>query len=182
MANSRLCSIDACGKPVLGRGWCSTHYSRWRTHGSPLLGGWPKAKCSIEGCDRPTKALGLCSMHHKRQTRHGNPLGGGTAVGQPKSFIDKAISHDEPGICLNWPFSRTKGGYGKLVVNGRLQYAHRIVCSKVHGSPPSEDHQAGHTCHNGHLGCVNPHHLQWITPEDNLYQRDQNQRFLKRGS
>jgi HNH endonuclease len=30
------CSISDCGKPVLGRGWCSKHYDRWLRHGDPL--------------------------------------------------------------------------------------------------------------------------------------------------
>lgn len=33
MANHTICSVDGCGKKVLGRGWCSTHYNRWRKHG-----------------------------------------------------------------------------------------------------------------------------------------------------
>ena len=33
----RDCSISQCGKPHLSRGWCSTHYSRWRIHGDPLI-------------------------------------------------------------------------------------------------------------------------------------------------
>jgi hypothetical protein len=28
------CTI--CGKPMIGRGWCSKHYERWRIHGDPL--------------------------------------------------------------------------------------------------------------------------------------------------
>lgn len=28
------CSIDGCTKPVHGRGWCSTHYMRWRRNGT----------------------------------------------------------------------------------------------------------------------------------------------------
>ncbi len=35
MATSRICSIPDCGKPAEKRGWCSTHYSRWRIHGDP---------------------------------------------------------------------------------------------------------------------------------------------------
>lgn len=31
--NDRLCSATACTKKVWARGWCSTHYSRWRIHG-----------------------------------------------------------------------------------------------------------------------------------------------------
>ena len=36
MATPRICSIEGCGKPVQGRGWCSLHYQRWRFHGDPL--------------------------------------------------------------------------------------------------------------------------------------------------
>lgn len=30
MPKSRICSIDGCGKPHFGRGWCGAHYSRWK--------------------------------------------------------------------------------------------------------------------------------------------------------
>jgi hypothetical protein len=29
-------SCEHCEQPVLARGWCSKHYSRWRVHGDPL--------------------------------------------------------------------------------------------------------------------------------------------------
>jgi hypothetical protein len=35
MPEVKLCSIDKCGKPVVGRGWCRKHYSRWHRNGSP---------------------------------------------------------------------------------------------------------------------------------------------------
>lgn len=31
-----ICSIEGCGKPAVSRGWCITHYTRWRRHGDPL--------------------------------------------------------------------------------------------------------------------------------------------------
>ena len=38
MAN-RTCSIEGCDRPTLARGWCSTHYTRWRKHGDPGVRG-----------------------------------------------------------------------------------------------------------------------------------------------
>lgn len=35
----RTCSIEDCERPSRKRGWCQTHYGRWREHGDPLHGG-----------------------------------------------------------------------------------------------------------------------------------------------
>lgn len=74
--------------------------------------------------------------------------------------------------CLIWPFSR-KGpfGYGGLGYNGKGYYAHTFMCELVHGPKPTEKHQAAHTCGNGHLGCVNPRHLEWKTGRGNQLDR-----------
>jgi hypothetical protein len=46
MAITRLCSIPDCGKTVYARGWCASHYNRWRNHGDPTKGivGTPKGE------------------------------------------------------------------------------------------------------------------------------------------
>ena len=31
----RICSVDGCPKPVKARGWCNSHYQRWRLKGEP---------------------------------------------------------------------------------------------------------------------------------------------------
>lgn len=65
--------------------------------------------------------------------------------------------------CLIWPFGRRSSGYGMATVDGVKISAHRHMCILAHGRPPTPDHQAAHSCGNGHLGCVNPRHLSWKT-------------------
>lgn len=38
MAATHICSIPYCSKPHVSRGWCSSHYLRWKRHGDPLSG------------------------------------------------------------------------------------------------------------------------------------------------
>lgn len=33
-----LCKIPDCDNAHYSRGWCATHYRRWKRHGSPLAG------------------------------------------------------------------------------------------------------------------------------------------------
>lgn len=35
----KTCKIEGCESRPRARGWCSTHYKRWRRHGDPLGGG-----------------------------------------------------------------------------------------------------------------------------------------------
>lgn len=37
MPNLRLCTIPGCGKPHSARGWCESHYRRWRTFGDRFI-------------------------------------------------------------------------------------------------------------------------------------------------
>lgn len=34
--SNHTCSIAGCDQPHLARGWCGTHYARWKRHGDPL--------------------------------------------------------------------------------------------------------------------------------------------------
>lgn len=72
-------------------------------------------------------------------------------------------------FCLLWPFGRTEG-YGTFGAggSGKLKYAHRYMCELVHGPAPTPKHQAAHECGNGGGGCVNPKHLKWKTPSENM--------------
>ena len=85
-------------------------------------------------------------------------------------FRDVVASHAHPADCIIWPFARNNSGravFGKRRGAIRSAIVSRVVCSEVHGFPPEPEYEAAHTCGNGHLGCINPRHLEWKTSKDN---------------
>lgn len=79
-------------------------------------------------------------------------------------FIRQHQQYPHKEWCLIWPFSKTRG-YGTFGYLGKRYYGHRFMCELVHGKPPSDTHEAAHSC--GDAGCINPHHLSWKTPGEN---------------
>lgn len=74
------CLVDDCQKPAgvpgTARGWCSTHYHRWKSTGDPLLTlsdlkPKPSPTCSVDGCDWPRWARGYCATHYQRWRARG---------------------------------------------------------------------------------------------------------------
>ena len=63
--------------------------------------------------------------------------------------------------CVLWDRGRA-GRYGAIRGNVR---AHRLACSWAHGAPPVGSH-AAHSC--GAPLCVNPRHLRWASPAENI--------------
>jgi hypothetical protein len=49
----RYCTIDGCPNVHMARGWCPTHYTRWKRHGDPLASA-PRQLCL--NCDQPFSA------------------------------------------------------------------------------------------------------------------------------
>lgn len=132
--------------------------------------------CPVEGCERNAHRIargckGLCTVHYHRLKRHGDPLLGRTQNGEPMRFVQEVALPYAGDDCLTWPFSRTLYGYGDLWVDGVHFPAHRYICKVINGDPPSPDHEAAHSCGNGHEGCINPNHLSWKTPKQNQADR-----------
>ncbi len=72
----RTCVIDGCDRPAKSRGWCQTHYMRWRRNGDPLIvTSKPPLPtgCSIDGCAGSRYARGWCAVHYGRWFNHGSP-------------------------------------------------------------------------------------------------------------
>lgn len=88
-----LCSIDGCGKARQARGWCKSHWGKWKRFGDPLHQGkspLPEC-CEIDGCERSARSrwkqgnLALCAMHYLRMLNAGstdNPFNDPTPDGK----------------------------------------------------------------------------------------------------
>lgn len=122
--------------------------------------------CSVPDCSKPIYGFDYCRNHYRRLKTHGNPLAGGTPRGEPLEWIRQHVLWS--GLdCLNWPFGKHPYGYGSIKYRGIAMGAHRAMCFEAHGEPTAGSNFAAHSCGNGHLGCVNPNHLRWATPEEN---------------
>lgn len=129
--------------------------------------------CAIEGCGKPAQLRAWCGAHYQRWRKYGNPIAGGPKVspaGAPERWMrhHQGYKRDD---CLIWPFGRSGSGYGMIKIRGRQVGAHREMCRRANGEPPTPTHEAAHSCGNGKRGCVNRLHLYWGTGVDNAQDR-----------
>lgn len=54
-----------------------------------------------------------------------------------------------------------------MTYEGQQTGAYRVACTLKHGEPPTPEHEAAHSCGNGHFGCINWKHLRWATRGEN---------------
>jgi len=83
-------------------------------------------------------------------------------------WLDTLMAAEPTDECIIWPFARSEKGYALVKRGGKMMRAHRRICEEIYGAPATLRHQAAHRCNNGHLGCVNPKHLRWATPKENM--------------
>jgi hypothetical protein len=135
--------------------------------------------CSVSGCEsHKVVALDMCDKHYRRFKRMG------TTDLEPKPGEAMLWIVDHCGhlgdACFRWPFAISKiNGRARVDFMGKTYPASRMMCIVAHGEPPAETMHAAHSCGNGHLGCLNPNHIRWATPVENMADRDLHGRTLK---
>lgn len=166
----RICSIAGCDRNVVARGWCGTHYERWR-HGIDMTlpvrklakpqtkkGDGPENTCSIEDCDGRRYCRGWCIKHYKRWCVHGDPVRERPTPEQ--RFWAKV---DKTGMCWVWTAAMIDG-YGDFYDGSAYILAHRFSYQLAHGRIP-QGMRIDHLCFNH--ACVNPDHLRLATQKQN---------------
>jgi hypothetical protein len=187
---TRQCLIEGCNRVVLARSWCGRHYQRWHQTGNPLGRGRPKraSLCAVEGCTREHWARGVCQMHYSRWRRTGStdpwPRGIRRRPGQGPTV--KRTPQEEfaarivvlPNGCWKWIGHVTEKGYARSKLGGdRPLRVHKWRWEQDHGPVP-QGLELDHLCHTNDLGCpggntcphrrcVNPDHLEPVTPSEN---------------
>ena len=127
--------------------------------------------CSVKNCNKGSRSRGLCNKHYLRWYRNGDPLKTRKALnGQPAEFYNSLLEIDDR-ECVKWPHAVSGAGYAQIRMNNKIEYVHRLICKAEHGEPSDSGFYASHLCGKGHLGCVNPNHIQWCSPAENSAHR-----------
>lgn len=169
-----VCTIEGCGKPHKGHGYCEMHLVRWRKYGDPTVvrkkGPKPleqRPKCSVEGCEKVVVGQGYCRNHYMRQYRRGGDPAVMLQRGPdlvPMTERRHMFTQGAPDECWEWQGATNKHGYGVTGVRGVGGIlAHRAVYEELVG-PITED-TLDHLCAN--RLCVNPHHLDPCSARQN---------------
>lgn len=74
-----ICSVEQCDRRAKARGFCATHYDRWRetgTTGGGIARRTPQGEtrlCAVDGCERQYRSGGYCGLHYDRVRSYGTP-------------------------------------------------------------------------------------------------------------
>lgn len=75
----RKCTVQGCNNKHVAKGYCKTHYYRFRRYGDPLVVKETQAKngdgsCKVDGCQSKHSGRGYCKYHYYRWEKYGDPL------------------------------------------------------------------------------------------------------------
>lgn len=96
-------------------------------------------------------------------------VAGGTHRTDTSNIVDRFWSKVDCGTedeCWEWKSWKHPNGYGKIIINNKQNYAHRIAYELEVTQIPKH-HEIHHKCEN--TICVNPYHLQLVTQKEHMY-------------
>ena len=86
--------------------------------------------------------------------------------------VTRMFKHLEVGDCWEWVGSKTNG-YGRVQVDKRTLYTHRVMWGELVGPIPLGMH-LDHLCRN--RACCNPDHMEAVRPVENTRRGEGNAR------
>lgn len=164
----KLCTIENCDKPVQAKKLCNKHYLAQRP------------ECTIEGCTRGQAAKTYCKGHYENLRLRGNPIPAPRPTIEERFFAFVKKDETKPNGCWIWIGGQTgKLGnrYASFYYDGRCASAHRWIYQQANNVTLTHE-PIHHKCGNGL--CVNPDHLQIVTPEDNIAEMLERKSYKKR--
>lgn len=126
--------------------------------------------CSVDGCTNPMRRRQLCSLHYQRAKKAGVELPPALVPSPWERFIVK-VDQNGPvpeyrpdlGPCWIWLHARDRKGYGHFKWPGGIT-AHRFSY-EASGREIPDGYHVDHLCRV--TSCVNPDHLEAVTPSVN---------------
>ena len=91
--SKRLCKVEGCNKEHHAKGYCRSHYKKFKRYGESLTPppkeSKPKQKtiCSIDGCTNNSYCKGVCQKHYYQMNTYGYTFR--TIYDKNKIIIDK---------------------------------------------------------------------------------------------
>lgn len=135
--------------------------------------------CSVSS--KKCKYICECSCGTKRTLFRHNLLKGRTSHCGCKSKSSEELfweKVDRTGDCWIWLGYRNNDGYGRLTINNKQYWAHRISYEMAYGKIEDQSLEVCHSCDNS--ACVNPDHLHLGTHKENMEEAVLRNRFTKR--
>jgi hypothetical protein len=125
--------------------------------------------CAVSWCDRTAVARDYCRRHYHRLVRYGDPEGGKYYEGLPvvERILRRIVLTDTG--CWEWQGYADVHGYGQMGLGNKVYLVHRLSY-EAHVGPIPDGMMIDHLCR--YPRCVNPAHLDVVTPRENLMRSD----------